>query len=186
MAPTGVVTDDDDVEQVQFLRDDMAAMAWAMEHRLQGDLDLFVDAHERYLDRLSTTRLHLRLTRPAARRSSIRSNLPARQLDSDGSGALPARRIVPPPRHDGDSHRDGLFDKIKARAARARTRASLLVADRIVSRSGIMVRRYFRYTRSSDGTIFLWSARQSEQGRGTGWSGLRFDLVRDLEPTPNA
>ena len=49
------------------------------------------------------------------------------------------------------------------------------VADRIVSRSGVLVRRYFRYTRSSDGTIFVWLARKSEQGRGTGWSGLRFD-----------
>jgi len=42
------------------------------------------------------------------------------------------------------------------------------------------VDRYFRYTRSSDGTIFVWMARKSGLGRGEGWSGLRFDIVRDL------
>ena len=37
------------VEEVQFLRDDMAAMAWAVENQLQGDLDAPVDGHEAYL-----------------------------------------------------------------------------------------------------------------------------------------
>jgi len=56
------------------------------------------------------------------------------------------------------------------------------VADRSVPRSGVLVDRYFRYTRGSDGTIFLWLARKSSQGRGEGWSGLRYDAVRDATP----
>lgn len=57
------------------------------------------------------------------------------------------------------------------------------VADRVVSRAGVQVDRYFRRTRSADGSTFVWMARKSEEGRGPGWSGLRFDLVRDI---PNA
>jgi len=54
------------------------------------------------------------------------------------------------------------------------------LADRIVPHSGIQVQRYYRRTRSSDGTTFVWMARQVGQGRGMGWSGLRYDLVRDM------
>jgi hypothetical protein len=72
------------------------------------------------------------------------------------------------------------FDKIAARARVLEPEHPFFLADRVVSRSGALVQRYFRYTRSSDGTIFLWLARQSGQGRGTGWSGLRFDIVSDM------
>ena len=59
------------------------------------------------------------------------------------------------------------------------------VADRVVSRAGVQVDRYFRYTRSSDGKIFVWLARKAGQGRGPGWSGLRFDIVRDMATSDN-
>ena len=58
-------------------------------------------------------------------------------------------------------------------------------ADRVVSRAGVQVDRYFRYTRSSDGKIFVWLARKAGQGRGPGWSGLRFDIVRDMATSDN-
>jgi hypothetical protein len=72
------------------------------------------------------------------------------------------------------------FDKIAARARVLEPEHPFFLADRVVSRSGALVQRYFRYTRSPDGRIFLWLARQSGQGRGTGWSGLRFDIVSDM------
>jgi hypothetical protein len=56
---------------------------------------------------------------------------------------------------------------------------SAVVVDRAVPRSGIRVERYFRFTRSSNGDYFLWLARKSAVGGGSGWSGLRFDVVRD-------
>jgi hypothetical protein len=53
MAPTlGLVDDADALEEVLFLRDDMAAMSWAVEHQLQGDLDSPLDAYEMYLQRI--------------------------------------------------------------------------------------------------------------------------------------
>ena len=52
MAPTlGVVDHVNALEEVLFLRDDLAAIAWAVEHQLQGDLDAPLDAFERYRHR---------------------------------------------------------------------------------------------------------------------------------------
>jgi hypothetical protein len=187
MAPTlGVVTEGEDVEEVQFLRDEMAAMAWAVEHRLQGDLDSMVDAHERYLDRLKADpspppptanpggpEIFYTLETP------VPDNwIPLVPVRSPQGELFLRRGTMEIPTATG-------FDKIKARARVLEPEHPFFIADRIVSRSGVLVRRYFRYSRSSDGTIFVWLARKSDQGRGTGWSGLRFDLVRDLEAAAN-
>lgn len=47
-----VVTDADALEDVFFLRDDMAAMSWAVEERLTCPLDVGVDAFEAHLTRI--------------------------------------------------------------------------------------------------------------------------------------
>jgi hypothetical protein len=62
----------------------------------------------------------------------------------------------------------------------------LRLADRMLSRAGVLVDRYFRCTRSSDGSTFVWMARKSGPGRGPGWSGLRFDIVRDMAKAKTA
>src|SRR5579863_2989759 len=52
MAPTlGLAADAEPLEEVLFLRDDTAAMAWAIEQRLQGDLDAPIDAYAMSLQR---------------------------------------------------------------------------------------------------------------------------------------
>ena len=53
MAPTlGIVDEAAALEEVLFLRDDMAAMAWAIEHRLPSELDSATDAYALYQQRL--------------------------------------------------------------------------------------------------------------------------------------
>lgn len=183
MAPTlGVVEDGDDVEKVQFLRDEMAAMAWAVEHRLQGDLDSMVDAHERYLDRIRLDppppppvqtpggpKIFYTLETP------VPDNwIPLVPVKSPQGELFLRRGTMEIPTAAG-------FDKIAARARVLEPGHPFFVADRVVSRSGVLVDRYFRYTRSSDGTTFVWMARRSGQGKGTGWSGLRFDIIRDMK-----
>ena len=184
MAPTlGVVTDGDDIEQVQFLRDEMAAMAWAVEHSLQGDLDSSIDSHERYLDRLKNDppadpptatpdgpKVYYSLETPPPD-----NWIPLVPVRSPQGELFLRRGTIEIPTASG-------FTKIKAHAAVLEPEHPFFVADRVVSRSGVAVHRYFRYTRSSDGTVFLWLARRSDRGKGTGWSGLRYDLVRDLKP----
>jgi len=50
----------------------------------------------------------------------------------------------------------------------------------VIPRAGVIADRYFRRTRSADGSTFLWLARVSGPGRGPGWSGLRFDIVQTM------
>ena len=72
MAPTlGVVDDADALEEVLFLRDDLAAMAWAVEHQLQGDLDSPLDAYELYLQRIKADPPPPPPTGPARRPQSL-------------------------------------------------------------------------------------------------------------------
>jgi hypothetical protein len=132
LAPTlGVVEEGPALEEVQFLRDDMAAMAWAVENQLQGDLDAPVDGHEAYLRWL--------------------------QLN-------PAPVMV------------------TARALLLEPGQPFFLADQVVPRSGVIADRYFRRTRASDGSTYLWLARKSGPGQGPGWSGLRFDTLQATQP----
>jgi hypothetical protein len=182
MAPTlGVVEDGDELEEVQFLRDEMGAMGWAVEHRLQGDLDAMVDAHEAYLERIKKDPppppppavpggpiIYYTLETPPPD-----NWIPLVPVRSPQGELFLRRGTLEIPTAGG-------LVKLKARARVLEPEHPYFVADRVVSRSGALVNRYFRYTRSSDGTIFLWQARRAALGEGTGWSGLRFDLVRDL------
>jgi hypothetical protein len=69
---------------------------------------------------------------------------------------------------------------LQARALILEPQHPFFVVDRAVPRSGVQVARYFRFTRGADGSYFLWLARKSGVGGGSGWSGLRFDPVRDM------
>jgi hypothetical protein len=78
------------------------------------------------------------------------------------------------------------FVNLKTHALILEPEHPFFVADRVLSRAGVLVDRYFRRTRSSDGSTFVWMARKSGPGRGPGWSGLRFDIVRDMAKAKTA
>ena len=76
------------------------------------------------------------------------------------------------------------LQKLKARAEILEPEHPFFLADRVVPRAGVLVDRYFRRTRSPDGSTFVWMARKSGVGKGPGWSGLRFDIVRNMTQPP--
>jgi hypothetical protein len=79
---------------------------------------------------------------------------------------------------------DGILN-VTARAQLLQPGQPFFVTDHVVSRVGLAADRYFRRTRGSDGTTFLWMARCTGPGTGPGWSGLRFDAVRDMAAAPS-
>ena len=184
MAPTlGVVTDAPAMEEVLFLRDDMAAMAWAVEHRLQGDLDVAVDAYQMYLQKIAANPLPAPPQATAGGPSvyyEMETPVPDNWIPmvavQTPAGALYLRR--------GAMAAPGGGAPIQPQAQILEPGVPYFVQDCAVPRSGVVVDRYFRYTRSADGTIFLWLARKSQVGTGSGWSGLRFDLIQDFGPPP--
>ena len=186
MAPTLGLTDNaTPIEEVLFLRDDMAAMAWAVEHPLQSDLDAPVDAYEIYLARIRDDpppdppvataggpKIFYTIETP------VPDNwIPMVPVRSPQGQLLLRRGTMEIPTSQG-------LRKLQARAEILEPQHPFFLADRVLPRSGVQVDRYFRRTRSSDGSTFLWMGRTSGSGKGPGWSGLRFDTVRNMTKPP--
>jgi hypothetical protein len=186
MAPTLGLTDDAaPIEEVLFLRDDMAAMAWAVENSLQSDLDAPLDAFEMYLERIKTDpppappvatpngpKVYYTIERP------VPDNwIPMVPVHSPQGQLLLRRGTMEIPTAAG-------LQKLRARAEILEPEHPLFLADRVVPRAGVLVDRYFRRTRSPDGTTLVWMARKTGVGKGSGWSGLQFDLVRKMSSPP--
>ncbi|MBE1161778.1 hypothetical protein [Dyella acidiphila] len=187
LAPTlGVAEEADAIEEVQFLRDDMAAMAWAVENQLQGDLDKAVDGQEAYLRWLKANpvppppqatangpQIYYTLEIPAP------NNWIPMVPEQAPDGALYLRRgtmIIPTT--------SGPYT-VTARAELLDPGTPFFLLDHVVPRSGVLADRYFRRARSADGNTLLWLARKSGAGKGPGWSGLRFDVVRQETSAPS-
>ncbi len=181
LAPTlGIALDGPDVEDVLFLRDEMAAMAWGVERALQGPLDRPVDGYETYRERLA-------------------ANPPTPRQRSDGGPEIeyvlgtdvPDNWIPMVPVQTTERSflfRRGIMGTPDARGARGRILEPgtpsephpLYVAEEAIPRSGRQVTRRFRLARSTDGSTWLWVGRRGLVGRGSGLSGLAFDLVQHL------
>ena len=182
MAPTiGLSDDGSALEDVVFLRDNMAAMAWAIEQHLQGALDIPVDGYEQYLARLQ---IDSPTAPPPAPPGSPPIAYTLEQVPPDNwiplvpiqtpTGALMFRRgTLEIPIKGG-------FFPLAAHGEILEPGNAFFVTDRVVTQTGVEVQRYLRRARWTDGSTLVWMARQSGPGRGPGWSGLRFDFLRDV------
>ncbi len=182
IAPTLGLTDDaDPLEDVLFLRDNMAAMAWAIEQKLQGALDVAVDGYEQYLVRLR------------------QSPAPPAPPPAPGSPAIsyvleqpvPDNWIPLVPVLNKASElllRRGTMDiptasgviKLKPHGEILEPWHPFYLTDRVITPIGVEVGRSLRRARWTDGATYVWMGRQTHPGRGPGWSGLRFDFVRKV------
>ena len=184
--PAGLVIDADPVEDVLFLRDNMAAMAWGVERKLQGALDLGVDGYEQYLVRLN-------LNGPPAAPSAPPGSPPiAYTLEQPvpdnwipfipiqtPAGALMFRRgTMEIPTASG-------IIALQPHTSILEPGTPYFLTDRVITPVGVVVQQYLRRTRCADGTTLMWTARQSGPGQGTGWSGLRFDFLRAAAAGPS-
>lgn len=189
MAPTlGLSDDADAIEEVNFVRDDQAAMAWAVEHQLQSDLDAPLDAYKAYLARIAENppppppvaqtdgpQIYYTLETP------VPDNwIPMVPVQSP-QGELYLRRGTMEIPAGG-----GTFTLLQARAVLLEPEHAFLVADRVVTRAGVLADRYFRRARTPDGSTYVWLARRTGPGTGSAWSGLRFDLVRPMTQPPKS
>lgn len=180
MAPTcGVVMEGTPIEEIYFLRDDMAAMSWAVQHQLQGPLDAPVDALQLAFE------FDAAFPQPPQQRAPggptqtyvLQTPVPANWIPMvpvvSPTGARYFRR--------GLMVRPGYGD-IHASALLLEPQHPMFVADESIPREGAQVTRYFRRTRWIGGGTITWLAHHTRPGHGPGWSGLAFDLVRALPP----
>jgi hypothetical protein len=172
------------LEKVLFLRDDLAALGWAVEHKLQGDLDTAVDAYQLYSG--------LQQAKQSSNTAPPSNTTPEPQL-TYAVETLPPRNwipMVPVQAPDGALYfRRGTMAlpsgqpsspelvKLTPHALLLEPDQKLFVADHVISSAGVQVGRYFRRARSYKGENFLWLARKTSVGHGMGWSGLRYDSL---------
>jgi hypothetical protein len=169
------------VEEVLFLRDEMANMAWAVERVVESQTGRPLDRFEMFQETRrrqeqatpnsqsqTTTSLTYRLGTsvpdywvpllPVQDGSSIRLKRGAlpRMQEGTTEGILEPQGIILDPGHE------------------------LFLQDEEVPREGARVTRSYQYSRWVDGSTHVWVGRRKRPGRGEGSSGLRFDIV---EPT---
>ena len=182
LAPTlGGVLQGPTLEDVLFLRDDMAAMGWAVERTIQGPLDAPVDGYESYLRRLAADPPPPPRTRTAD----------GPEIEYIVGTAVPDNWIPLVPVQT--SERSFLFRRgVMGTPSGAKAGGQLLepphpfyVADEAVPRAGVQVARRIRRCRGPDGRTWTWMARSVQVGRGPGSSGLVFDVTRRLTDPPS-
>jgi len=157
------------VEQVRFLRDEMANMVWAVEYRVASKLgEPFNPALAPPVPppgpAATAARFHLGDSVPANWRPFIPAHLPGSQRSIrlqrarlPDQPALPLGVVLDAPAHPTSWEEE-------------------------VPRAGRLVTRGFRRARWTDGATFLWMGRESQVGRGEGSSGLVFDRVEEPPP----
>ncbi|HVH13157.1 MAG TPA: hypothetical protein VM759_08900, partial [Longimicrobium sp.] len=169
------------VEEVRYLRDETANLAWAVEATVRGEDGLPLDRH----------------TAGAAA-----GTLPsAAQEDGAGGDTGPLRwrfqTEVPPHWFPLAPDAAGLplFRRLMMRRVdeegevrTVRPAGEILAPEgqwifrEEVPRDGARVIRRHRMARGTDGRLYAWSARRAETGRGEGSSGLRYDDTLPLAP----
>lgn len=171
LAPTLTATmEAPPAEEVHFLRDEMANMVWAVEHRVASKTGAPLDPDLRYT--------------------------PPETPASSGGGAIyQLGHSVPPNwRPFVPTHVPGSLRSIRLQRARMPGQGSqplgtilgvpspYFVAEEEVPRAGRKITRAFQRARWLDGTTFLWIGRTAPLGRGEGSSGLVFDAIDETLP----
>ncbi|MGW4029364.1 hypothetical protein ACWEFL_08575 [Streptomyces sp. NPDC004838] len=171
--PPGAVDalDGDPVEEVLFLRDEAANMAWAVEEAVAGAAGHRMDRH---------------------RLVAVAGGLPAADATPSGPDAVRRYRLqTPVPEHwiplapipDPTAPGRTLLHRYGAgvRGRVLEPGAVLRLPSEEVPAEGVRVTRRWQLARLADGHTALWTGRTTLPGRGQGSSGLRFD-TSDFEP----
>jgi hypothetical protein len=164
------------LEDVLFMRDEMANVAWAIERCIESPAE--------------QPRFYSASSAPLANAfSQTAADVPPRYLLSS---TVPENWIplLPVQLHAGPGkfisrlkrgavlQADGLASKGPSPQSQALNAAGdLLLHDEDVPREGVHVTRQRRMARWIDGSTWVWTAFRKHVGRGEGSSGLRFDQL---------
>jgi hypothetical protein len=172
------------LEEVHFLRDEMANMAWAVEFATENGLGRPWPGHERDLA-LNASPAPAPANPPNdAARPPLRYQLQTR-VPENWIPLLPV--VIDPAQGDIALERAAMLRDAPQPtpilpAGRILQPSSLngrpyRIREEEIPREGVRVSRVVCRTRASDGATHLWISRRKQIGRGEGSSGLRFDLA---------
>jgi hypothetical protein len=168
------------VEDVLFMRDEMANVAWAIERCLENPVEQSIprtDTTTPTQDSASDT------GKPPPGEGVLPRYLLSSTVPSHWIPLLPVQLARPPDKIVSRLRRGAVLQpdgSQKIHPARGRILnkdAELLMFDEEVPREGVHVARHYQLARWIDGSTYVWMALRKEVGRGEGSSGLRFDSV---------
>ena len=177
----GRVTEGSTLEDVLFMRDEMANVAWAIERTLENALEQALPA---LANSTSSTTADAAMAGAAgvAARYVLASTVPENwipllpvqlQLPSD------AGKIISRLKRGAVLQPDGSQKVHHAQGQALNASGALLLYDEEVPREGVHVTRSRRMARWIDGSTWVWTAFRKQVGRGEGSSGLCFDQLLD-------
>jgi hypothetical protein len=166
------------IEEVLFLRDEMANMAWAVERLVESPADQRLNRFQAYQEQQRRREQDAPAppeVAPGALRYRLSTDVPDYWIPlipvRAGQGLRLQRGAV--------LKMDGSAANVPSLGRILETGQPLSLYEEEVPREGIRVTRSYQFTRWTDGSSHLWIGRRKGVGRGEGSSGLRFD---SLEP----
>jgi hypothetical protein len=167
------------LEDVLFMRDEMANLAWAIERSLESPIE---QPNARADSSVATGSAAANGVPPSAAGGAAHYRLSSTvppywipllpvqlKLDNDKVVSRLKRGAVLQP--DGSQ-------KVHHAEGRVLNRgAELLLYDEEIPREGVRVTRHYQMARWIDGSTFVWAAHRKQVGRGEGSSGLVFDSL---------
>lgn len=187
----------DPLETVNFLRDEMANMVWAVESVVPDGVskgERGVEAARRltgYLESITSTGS---LTRPLNNTAEITYNVMS-NIPENWIPFIPVKIPGNPANRQIQLQRAAMPRVINNQSPteRVRPKTALLqhgsdpagnvwnasyIHEEEVPRSGAILSRTWQRARWHDGRVNLWLGRRKQNGRGEGNSGLRFDYLK--------
>jgi hypothetical protein len=170
------------LEDVLFMRDEMANVAWAIERSIES-------AVEQPILRTDTTTpadSAADTGGPAPSDGILPRYLLSTTVPKHWIPLLPVQlreegRVVSRLRRGAVLQPDGSHEIHRAEGRILNKDPRLLMFDEEVPREGIHVARHYQFARWIDGSTWAWMALRKVVGRGEGSSGLRFDSVEARE-----
>ena len=159
------------IEEVLFLRDEMANMAWGIERTIES-------ASEQALNRFEEQRIPPSPTPPPAKDQKLIYRVET-EVPNNWIPLLPVRS------NDGLRLQRAKVQKLDGSAQFVAAQGhilnpgsqSLRIFPEEIPREGVRVTRHYQFARWHDGASHLWIGRRKEVGSGEGSSGLRFDTL---------
>lgn len=161
------------LEDVLFLRDEMANMAWAVERYVESPI-------ERPLNRFEQQTTPV--TEPAPAANAVGVYTLASKTPQNWIPLLPVQtadglRLKRGKVLKADGSRQFVEARGRVLNPESPSASGLAVYDEEIPREGVRVTRTCQLTRWQDGGTHLWIGRRKRIGRGEGSSGLAFDRV---------
>jgi hypothetical protein len=163
------------IEEVLFLRDEMANMAWGVERIVESAAEKPLN---RFEQEIQTTELPSESADPNTLVYKLVTKVPDNWVP-----------LLPVKSDEGLRLRRGKVLKVDGPPGFIAAQGNILqpdvtsesglrVFEEEIPREGIRVTRHYQMTRWHDGSTHLWIGRRKKVGRGEGSSGLRFDVLK--------